>query len=177
MANHEITTVQEETLDGTVIYNVPFPADLKDLKKMSPIIVKHPYHVDYIHSYGQDSPFFAGLANKRLLGTKCRKCGHAFATPRLACMECGHPTEWVELPQQGRVHAFTVCHFGSEEFLPDCPFVLALIEFDGFDTLFLTRLMGLDPNKAGLDWIGMKVKAKFKRLSKFKPTDVWFVPA
>ncbi len=173
----ELKTTQEETLEGTVVYNVPFPKDLKDLKDMAPIIIKHPYQVDYIHSYGQDSPFFAGLANKRLLGTKCTTCGHAFATPKLSCMQCGGECDWVELPKEGRVHAFTVCHFGSEEFLPECPYVLALIEFDGFDTLFLTRVLGLDPAKPALDWVGLKVKPKFRRLSRFKPTDVWFVPA
>jgi uncharacterized OB-fold protein len=55
--------------------------------------------------------------------------------------------------------------------------VLALIEFEAADTLFLTRLMGVDPYQPSLDWIGMKVKARYLRNSKFKPTDVYFVPA
>ncbi|MGH7394943.1 MAG: hypothetical protein ACREJF_05010, partial [Candidatus Methylomirabilales bacterium] len=63
-----------ETDEGTVLFNVPFPEDLKDLKKMAPIIIRQPYHIDYIHSYGQDSPFFAGLANRKLLGTVCTSC-------------------------------------------------------------------------------------------------------
>ena len=176
MAN-EIPTRPEETLDGTVVYNVPFPENLADLARMAPLIIKHPYHIDYIHSYGQDSPFFAGLANRRLLGTRCKACGSTFATPRLSCMQCGADCEWIELPKEGRVHCFTVCHFGSEEFLPECPFVLALIEFERVNTLFLTRLMGVDPTRPSLEWIGMRVKAKFRRLSRFKPTDVWFVPA
>jgi hypothetical protein len=92
-------------------------------------------------------------------------------------MRTGAPTRWVVLPDQGRVHAFTVCFFGSEEFLPECPFVLALIEFEGADTLFLTRLMGVDPGAATLDWIGMQVKARYLRNSQLKPTDIYFVPA
>ena len=51
----------EESMEGAVVYNVPIPRDLKDMDGMAPIIVKSPYHVDYVHSYGQDSPFFAGL--------------------------------------------------------------------------------------------------------------------
>jgi len=165
-----------ETDEGTVLFNVPFPADLQDLKSMAPIIIKQPYHIDYIHSYGQDSPFFAGLANRKLLGTVCTACGYRYATPKRHCMECGAECDWFELPQEGRVHTFTVCHFGSEEFLKETPFVLALIEFEGVNTLFLTRLVGLDPADASLDWVGMKVRARFRRLSKFKPTDVYFVP-
>ena len=171
------SVTQEETLDGTIMFNVPFPKDLRQLKGMAPIIVKYPYNTDYIHSYGQDSPFFAGLANKKLLSTKCPKCGYTYGTPKAHCMYDGTECNWVELPKEGRVHCFTVCHFGSEEFLKETPFILALIEFDGVDSLFLTRLIGLDPHEASLDWIGMKVKPKFRRLSKFKPTDVYFVPA
>ena len=42
--------------------------------------------------------------------------------------------------------------------------------------VYTTRLLGVDPNHASLDWIGMKVKAKYLRNSKLKPTDVYFVP-
>src|SRR5574341_23878 len=79
----------EEVLGGTVVYHVPFPSDLKDLDKLAPIIIKFPYHTDYIHSYGQDSPFFAGLTNKKLLGTECPKCKYRYGTPKGHCMYCG----------------------------------------------------------------------------------------
>jgi uncharacterized OB-fold protein len=165
-----------ETEDGTILFNVPFPAELDDLKGMAPIVIKHPYQVDYIHSFGQDSPFFAGLANKKLLGTRCAACDYTYGTPRLHCMDCGGECDWVELPLAGKVHSFTVCEFGGEEFLKETPFVLILVEWPGVDTFFLARLVGVDPAEASLDWVGMPVRAKFRRLSKFKPTDVYFVP-
>ena len=167
----------EESQEGTEVYNVPFPKDLSGLKEMAPLVIKFPYQVDYIHSYGQDSPWFAGLSNKRLLATKCPACKYTCATPKLACPVCGSATEWIELPKIGKIHSFTVCYFGAEAFLPECPFVLALIEWKEANTLLLTRLLGVDPLKPTLDWIGMKVEAKFVRLSQFKPTDVYFVPA
>lgn len=174
-------TVIPETDEGTVLFNVPFPKELderrlKDLENYGPIIIKQPYQINYLHSYGQDSPFFAGLANKKLLGTECEECHTKFATPRLSCTECGSKCKWVELPQKGKIHTFTICYFGSEAFLKETPFVLALIEFPGFDTCFLTRIVGVDPNEPDLDWVGMNVKAKFVRNSKFSPTDVYFVP-
>ena len=93
-------------------------------------------------------------------------------------MYTGAETRWVDITERpARIHAFTVCHFGSEEFLPETPYVLALIEFDGVDSLLLTRMMGIDPEKASLDWIGMPVRPRFLRNSKLKPTDVYFVPA
>lgn len=166
----------KETTEGTVLYNVPFPKNIESLREMTPIIIKQPYHIDYIHSYGQDSPWFAGLANKKLLGTKCTRCATVFATPKLSCMECGAECDWMELPQEGKIHSFTVCHFGAEAFLDQCPFILALIEFEGADTLLLTRLVGFEPKEANLNWVGKKVKPKFVRKSQFKPTDVYFVP-
>lgn len=178
----EKSNKQPETLGGYILHNVPFPKKLSPetlrlLKEMSPIQIEQVYRITYLHSYAQDSPFFAGLANKVLLGTRDEESGYTYATPRGHDMFSGEETQWVELPTEGRVHAFTVCHFGSEEFLPETPFILALIEFEGVNTLFLTRLQGLDPEKASLDWIGMPVKARFLRNSKFKPTDVYFVPA
>jgi len=172
----------EETDDGQILFNVPFPvkldeAALKSLKNMRPIIIKQPYQIDYIHSYGQDSPFFAGLANRVFLGCRDPETGYTYATPRGHDMFTGQPTDWVVLPAEGVIHAFTVCHFGSEEFLPQTPFVLILVEVEGANSLFLARLMGVDPNAASLDWIGRRVKGHFVRNSKFKPTDIYFVPA
>ena len=89
----------------------------------------------------------------------------------------GPEYNWIDITErEAFVHAFTVCHFGSEEFLPETPFVLALIEFKEVDTLLLTRLLGVDPEYASLDWIGMQVTPRFLRNSKLKPTDVYFVP-
>ncbi len=182
MSDKPIKRKMEETEEGTTLFNVPFPTELtpealQSLKNMAPIIVKDPYSITYIHSYGQDSPWFAGVANKVLLGSRQPETGYTYATPRGHDMYTGKENDWVVLPQEGLVHTFTVCHFGSETFLSETPFVLVLVEFEGADTLFLGRLLGVDPNEATLDWIGMKVKAKFRRLSKFKPTDVYFVPA
>lgn len=165
-----------ETDDGTILFRVPFPKNLDDLHHMSPIVIKQPYHIDYIHSYGQDSPFFAGLANGKLLGTKCPKCKYTYGTPKVHCMECGTLCDWIELPKVGQIHTYTICHRGGEEFLKETPFVLILVEWPKVNTLFLSRLVGVDAKKPSLDWVGMKVRAQFKRNAKFRPTDVYFVP-
>src|SRR4030042_5919349 len=82
----------DEVMTGTTVFNVPFPKDLSSLKGMSPIVIKHPYSIDYLHSYGQDSPFFAGLANRKLLGTRCGGCRYPYATPRLPPGNCAGGT-------------------------------------------------------------------------------------
>lgn len=176
MSNETFPKRIEETLEGTTVFGVPFPtgSDLSTLKQMSPIVIKSPYTIEYNYSYGQDSPFFAALANKRFIVCREPTSGYTYANPRGHDMASGRETVWVEIEPQGTIHAFTVCHFGSEAFLPECPFVLILVEFDACDTLFLGRLVGVDPQEASIDWIGKKVQGRFLRNSKLKPTDIYF---
>jgi uncharacterized OB-fold protein len=171
-----------ETLGGSIVHNLPFPNHLDEnaleqLNDMAPVQIEEPYDITYLHSYAQDSPFFAGLTNRVFLGNRDPETGYTYATPRGHDMFTGNRTDWTVLPDEGTIHAFTVCHFGSEEFLPQCPFILILVEFEGANTLFLSRLIGVEPEDASLDWIGMKVKARYLRNAKMKPTDVYFVPA
>ncbi len=138
---------------------------------VDPLVLLDHYEIDYHHSYAQDSPFFVGLSKKKLLGSRCTGCGYIYATPRSHCMECGAATEWHDLPLTGRVHTFTTCYFGGEAFLNETPFTLILVEFDGVDSLFLSRLKGMEPSAVH---IGLPVAAHFARIPSFKVTDVWF---
>ncbi len=88
-------------------------------------------------------------------------------------MDDGAETEWHELSLRGRIHSFTTCFYGGQEFLDETPYTLILVEFDGVDTLFLSRLVGAEPSEP---CIGMDVEAQFRRNSKFNVTDVYFVP-
>src|SRR4030066_1321973 len=163
----KIPDKRPETLGGYVIHGVPFPIDtdpeaLAFLKRLSPIQIEQKYQITYLHSYGQDSPRFAAASNRRLLATRHAESGYTYATPRGHDMYSGEETVWIDITDRpARVHASPVCHFGSEEFLPETPFVLALIEFEKAHTLFLTRLVGGDPDQATLDWIGKQVETSF----------------
>jgi len=151
-------------------------AIFRDLDGVESLIIHFPYTVNYIHSYAEDSPFFLGLAEGRLRGSKCRKvkCGFVYATPRSHCMVCGTATEWIDLPLKGRLHSWTTCHFGSEAFLKETPYNLALVEFPGVGSLLLARLK--DCVESDL-YVGMPVEARFDPNPKYSITDVWFVPS
>jgi uncharacterized OB-fold protein len=100
-----------------------------------------------------------------------------FITPRGHDVYTGNCTNWIVPPDEGTIHAYAVCHFGSDEFLPQHPSILILVEFEGDNTLFRSRLAGVESENASLEWIGMKVKARFLRNAKLKPTEVYSVPA
>ena len=139
---------------------------------VDPLIIRDHFEINYLHSYKQDTPFFHGLARRKLLGSHCSKCAYKYATPRTHCMYCHGPTQWFELPTNGRIHSWTVCYFAAEEFLKEVPFTLVLVEFDGVDTLFLSRLVGVERADIRID---MKVKAKFRRKATWSVRDVYFV--
>lgn len=151
-------------------------AIFRDPNGVESLVVSSPYSIRYIHSYAEDSAFFLGLAEGKLLGSKCtrKSCGFVFATPRSHCMVCGSVTDWFELPRTGRVHSWTTCHFGSEAFLKETPYNLALIEFEGAGSLLLSRLKDCTESDA---YVGMPVVARFDPNPKYSITDVWFVPA
>ena len=140
---------------------------------MNPLIIRDHYEIDYRHSYAQDSPFFAALAEGKLLGSRCPACDYIYATPRAHWYQCGGATQWQDLPLEGKVHTFTTCYYGGEAFLAETPFTLILVEFPGVDTLFLSRLKGARPEELR---IGMEVTARFTEKPSFRITDVWFEP-
>ena len=156
----------------TNLKKVKLPGSLTALKKMPPIVMPWHYEIDYIHSYGENSPFFAGLAKKQILGTKCVRCKTKFATPRMSCMQCGGGCDWFRLPKRGRVHSWTKCYFGSEAFLKETPYFLVLVEFPGVNTLMLSRLKNIKDEKQVT--IDMEVEAHFTRKPKYQVTDLWF---
>jgi hypothetical protein len=88
-------------------------------------------------------------------------------------MECGGATDRVELPRHDHIHTYTTRYFRGDAFLKETPFTLVPVEFDGVDTLLLSRLIGIEPDEVS---IGMQVRAYFPRNSEFRATDVYFVP-
>jgi uncharacterized OB-fold protein len=146
-----------------------------DKEGVESLIVHSPYSIHYIHSYAEDSPFFLGLAEGRLRGSRCTnpECAFVYATPRSHCMVCGEATAWMDLPKEGRIHSWTTCHFGSEAFLKETPYNLAMVEFEGAGSLLLVRLKDCVESEI---FIGMPVEARFDPNPKFSITDVWFVP-
>lgn len=140
---------------------------------IEPIMINWTDEINYHHSYAQDSLFFEGLSKGKLMGSACTVCPMKFATPRAHCMRCGAKTRWVPLPLVGNIHTFTTCHYGGERFLKETPFTLILVEFDRFDTLFLSRLVGAEPETIR---IGLSVEAKFVKNSQYLATDIYFIP-
>ena len=97
--------------------------------------------------------FYARLADGRLATTRCRGCGAVAWPPRGLCAQCVCDRfEWVDLPREGTIHAFTVQEAG----LPagfDGPRVFAIVKIDGHRVFSIVR--DVDPKTVG---IGQRVR-------------------
>ncbi len=90
--------------------------------------------------YIQDSAageFFSRLAEGKFQTTRCRACGETHYPPRVLCPRClGEDLEWVDLPREGTLLAFTWQEAAIRCIKPD---VLGLVELEGVGNIF-TRI-------------------------------------
>jgi len=132
--------------------------------------------INYKYSLGGQSKFFLELMNnKKILGTKCTKCGKIWMPPRINCSDCYVPAEWVELKPTGTIEVSTIVWYTTSAFIKNIPYGTAYIRLDGADTALLQGIFSenLVPSKIKK---GKRVKAVFQKERKGKMTDFFFVP-
>lgn len=121
--------------------------------------------------------------HKRIMATKCPKCGRVLLPPRPFCERCFvNADTWVEVGPGGTVQAFTIT-FEAFAGLRKPPFIIALIKLDGAATSmahFLGDIEWKDPRDV-LERVraGLRVAAVFKEerqgsildIDYFRPVD------
>jgi len=132
--------------------------------------------ISYKYTMGGQSKFFIELMNnKKLLGTKCTKCGKTWMPPRINCSDCYTPADWVELNQTGTIEVSTIVWYTTSAFIKAIPYGIGFIKLDGAETALLQGIFSenLVPSKIKK---GKKVKAVFNKQRVGKMTDFFFVP-
>jgi uncharacterized OB-fold protein len=126
----------------------------------------------------EESKFFRGLAEGRILGQRCPACHKVYVPPRGACPVDGVPTtDEVELPDKGTVTTFCIVNvpFLGQKITP--PYVSAYVLLDGADIAFLHLILDAEASEVRM---GMRVEAVWKpreewgttieNISHFRPT-------
>lgn len=132
-----------------------------------------PYLLDFYPLQGEEHtrihPFFEHLREGRLTTTRCRACGEVLWQPRVVCSHCNaEEMEWIDLPREGELFAFTVVHLGAPKGMEkDLPYIVGIVSLHGVDLRILGRIEG-DP--ATLH-IGQPVEVAVDRLADGR---VWF---
>ncbi len=120
-------------------------------------------HYDQLYTWkmGEISKYSLGLLEGKIMGTKCPICGDVFFPPRVNCwnLDCKlKKTEWIELPQKGKVHTYTVAGWSGKSSLKRLPFVLAYAILEGVTTAVANEIREINPWDAEFN---MPVKVKW----------------
>ncbi len=141
--------------------------------------VTNPRYMVYMHSYGGEAPFFAGLAEGKLLGTRCDNpdCEYK-GTVRLPflihCPDCLKKSAIVDLTQtvrdKAKVHSYIETSRTGAFNTLDTPIKFIDIEMEGVDTMLKSYLLAGDPK------IGTEVVPVFRTKDPtYTITDLAFV--
>ena len=119
----------------------------------------------HYHTYGQLTPFFQGLTEGKLLGTKCTnlKCpishgaGELWIPPRADCPDCHQPMVWGQVKSpRGYIYSYTYVERGGTGLEIECPYYQIDVKVDGVCSIIKSYLLDRKPIK-----IGDKVQAGF----------------
>ena len=113
----------------------------------------------------EESLFYRGLNEGRIMGQRCPTCEKVYIPPRSACPADGTPTEEeIELSHTGTVTTFCIVNvpFLGQKITP--PYVSAYVLLDGADIAILHLILGVPADEVRM---GMRVKAVWK------PKDEW----
>ncbi len=138
-----------------------------------------PVRLDYVYAASpEESAFYRGLKEGRILGQRCPTCQKVYVPPRSACPADGTPTEGeIELSHTGTITTFCIVNvpFLGQKITP--PYVSAYVLLDGADIALLHLILDVPADEVRM---GMRVKAVWKpeeewehtmeNISHFSPT-------
>jgi uncharacterized OB-fold protein len=120
-----------------------------------------PTSLDYTYAASpEESAFFRGLAEGRIVGQRCPACRKVYVPPRPACPVDGVPTaEEVELSDTGTVTTYCIVNvpFLGQKITP--PYVSAYVLLDGADIALQHLILDIPAEEVRM---GLRVKAVWK---------------
>lgn len=131
-----------------------------------------------------DMSFQQFLSEERLMGCRCRSCGTEYLPPKPICTNCfSHDLEWVEMPETGKLAAFTCITVGPPAMKqegfgrrnPYCSGVIEVAEGIRVDA----RIQGVNPNNPEEIRVGMSMRTEYihRDINGVKSTVIGFRPA
>ncbi len=78
----------------------------------------------------KSAAFVDHLAEGKLTGTVCKKCGRKYFPPRMDCAQCmSDEVEWFEIKGPGKLVTYSTVIFGPSGFEEVQPYTLGIVEF------------------------------------------------
>ena len=147
-------------------------------KKEKEFQIKWKTDLPYRYSIGKLAvKYFEELKNKKIMGSKCPKCGKRYMPPRAVCANCFIEMtveDMIEFSPKGTLEGFTVVNYpfvdpntgGMRPF----PYGYGIFKLDGADTYMMHFVDETDHTKFK---IGQRVEAVFKEKTE---GDIYDIP-
>jgi uncharacterized OB-fold protein len=122
--------------------------------------------------------------SKKLMGSKCKKCGAVDVPPRKLCIKCNSTdVDWIEMSGNGKIAAFSCISVGTtfmveKGYSMKKPYCFSVIKLDE-GPMISGQLLGVDETKPDTIKIETPVKIKFieTELKGETRVDLGFEPA
>lgn len=106
-----------------------------------------------------ETSFHTFLAERKLMGSRCRSCGAVYLPPRPLCTACfSGEMEWVEMAGQGKLVAFTTVHIAPTAMIEagygrDNPYCTGIVELEN-GARISAQILGVDASNPSAIAIG-----------------------
>jgi uncharacterized OB-fold protein len=96
--------------------------------------------------------FYRLLDDKKLMGSRCKRCGALFLPPRPFCGQClGGGMEWFQFSGQGKLVSYSVVRVGTTSYEAkgysrDNPYCWGVVQLDEGSRIS-ALLLGADPSR------------------------------
>jgi uncharacterized OB-fold protein len=110
--------------------------------------------------------FYRFLGRKKLMGSKCKKCGALFLPPRPLCGQClGNEMEWFQFSGKGKLNSYSVVRVGTtayEEkgYTRENPYCWGVVQLDEGPHIS-GLLLGIDFSHPDSITIGQRLEVVF----------------
>lgn len=124
------------------------------------------------------------INNKKLMGSKCKKCGAVDVPPRKLCIKCNSTdVDWIEMSGNGKIAAYSCISVGTtfmveKGYSMKKPYCFSVIKLNE-GPMVSGQLLGVDETKPDTIKIETPVKIKFieTELKGETRVDLGFEPA
>lgn len=128
-----------------------------------------PMHLDYQFTAGvAQSRFLRGIAEGKIFGQRCPKCGKVYVPSRGSCPVDGVPTDVeVELPDRGVITTYCVVNVPFAGQSVEIPYICAQVLLDGANISFMSLIQEIPTDQIRM---GMRVEAVWVDADKLTPS-------
>ncbi|MEM2915026.1 MAG: Zn-ribbon domain-containing OB-fold protein [Candidatus Bathyarchaeia archaeon] len=102
--------------------------------------------------------FYKFIGEKKLMASKCNKCGVMSLPPKPICSNClSTDSRWIRLRNRGKLLTYTIIYIAPERFQSMAPYAFGIVELD-YGLRLPGMIRGIENEKIN---VGMELEIDF----------------